>query len=206
MPSVEAGIANVALLHIGQLELLDSLDDDTPAGHACKALWDLYRDATLEAFAWPFATARAVLSLVSGGERSGWAYAYVRPNDCIAVRYLYPGTTTPGEGQQIPFAEEGGSVDARGLSGPRLILTNQPQAELVYTARIERPALWSPMFRDALAARLAAVLAMSLAKNPALGSALLQLFERKVAQAAAAGFNQAQKGEPADSAIVRDRG
>lgn len=206
--AVEVDIANVALLRIGQLVTIADLAEDTPHAEAVRAIFTHTRDAVLEAFAWPFATFRATLNVIASAEddpddenlRTGWAFTYQVPNLCIAPRYIYPGTNTPGEGEEVPFDVEGD--EQRG----KVLLSDEPEAELVYTKLVDTPARWSPMFRDALATRLAADLALSVAKKPQLGFALHQLFERAIARAAAAQGNQGKKAPAADAQYIRDRG
>lgn len=207
--AVEVDIANVALLRIGQLQTIADLDEDTPQAMAVKAIFNHTRDAVLEAFAWPFATFRAQLAVIASVEddpddvnlRTGWAFTYALPNECIAPRYLYPGTNNPGEGQEIPFVIEGD------LTRGRVLLTDLDEAELVYTRLVTTPQRWSPMFRDALAMRLAAELAMSTAKKQQLGLGLFSIYERWIAKAAAAVFNQGkQEMPPPEPSYIRDRG
>lgn len=206
--AVEVDIANVALLRIGQLATIADLAEDTPQAEAVRSIFAHTRDAVLEAFAWPFATFRFQLNVIASIDddpddenlRTGWGFTYAVPNNCLAPRYIYPGTNNPGEGQEIPFTIEGD--ESRG----RVLLTDQAEAELVYTKLVETPARWSPMFRDALALRLAADLAMSVAKKPQLGLGLHRMFESWISRAAAAQANQARKElPPPDASFIRDR-
>lgn len=208
--SIEASICNLALLRAGQLQRITSLSDPGPAAQACRAAWDIDRDATLEAAAWPFAMKRKALNAISGGERGAWAYAYPEPNDCIAPRNLDQadddnplGTynTNPGEAEQLVFR-----IESDEDTGRRVILTNVENAVLVYTARIEAPARWTAMFRNALAFQLAADLCFGLAKNSALGFKMLAAFEGYVRMAAASSFNQERKEVPPESDLINSRG
>lgn len=206
--AVEVDIANLALYRIGQLEPISDLDEDTPQAEAVKAIFGIVRDAVLESYQWPFATFRAQLAVVASAEtdpdspdlRTGWGFTYALPANCLAPRYLYPGTNTPGERQEIPFEIEGD------VTRGKVLLTNLEEAELVYTKLITNPNVWSPMFRDAFALRLAADLALSLAKKPQLGFNLHRLFESWVSRASAAQSNQARKDlPPPEASYIRDR-
>jgi hypothetical protein len=207
--AVEVDIANVALLRIGQLATIADLDEETPQAQAVKAIFQHARDAVLEAFMWPFATFRNQLAVIASVDddptdvnlRTGWGFTYALPAKCIAPRYIYPGTNNPGEGQEIPFTIEGD--ETRG----KVLLTDQDEAELVFTKLVDTPERWSPMFRDALAMRLAADLAMSVAKKPELGLNLHRVFKSMISEAAAAQANQARKElPPPDPSYIRDRG
>jgi hypothetical protein len=210
--AVEVDIANVALLRIGQLQTIAELDEPTPHAQAINAVFAHLRDAVLEAFAWPFAMKRATLDVLASAEddpddpllRSGWGFTYQLPADCIAPRYIYPGTNTPGEGQEVPFVIE--ADETVGTAG-RVLLTNEGEAELIYTAKITQPNRWSPTFRDAMAFRLASDLAMSVAKRPELGLRLYQLYQAKLSEAAAQVSNQAKEDSPPpDASFIRERG
>ncbi len=209
MASIEAGICNIALLRVGQLQRITSLEQNSAASAACKTLWDAARDATLEAVAWPFAMRRSALAAITDGERGEWAFAYQLPTDCIAPRFLDVADTdhplgtynaNPGEAQQLVWRIEGDATYGR------VILTNVEDAVLVYTALIEQPVRWSPMFRDAMAYRLAGDLGFGLAKNRQLGFAMMQAFEHSVRLAAASSFNQERKELPPESEIINSRG
>lgn len=209
MPSIEAGICNTALLRVGQQQGITSLGDNSPQGKACNKLWDIARDATLEAFAWPFAMRRRALKAITDGERGAWAYAYALPTDCIAARHLDVAdednplgayNTNPGESEQLVFRLEGDST--YGV----VLLTNVENAVLVYTAKVTEPARWSPMFRDAMAFRIAADLGFGLAKSERKGFAMLQAFERSIRLAAASAFNQERKEEAPESELITSRG
>lgn len=208
--SIEAGICNLALLRAGQLQRITALSDNSDAAKACRTAWELNRDATLEAAAWPFAMKRALLNAITDGERGAWAYAYEEPNDCVAMRFLdqadedHPlGTynTNPGEAEQLVFR-----IESDEDTGRRVILTNVENAVLVYTARIEQPARWSAMFRNAFGYQLASDLAFGLAKNQALGFKFLAAFEGYVRLAAASSFNQERKELPPESELINSRG
>lgn len=61
------------------------------------------------------------------------------------------------------------TVAGQGLSYQTVILSNQPQATLVYTALREMPDQWDPLFQEAVVAFLAAFAAPVLAPNQQVG-------------------------------------
>lgn len=102
-----------------------------------------------------------------------WLYEYAWPANpyCLKARFILPladiaaGTVpqTTGGGsstwfggfnQTVPFLS-GSDLDASG-NQIRVILTNQSQAQLVYTARITDPDLWDSSFTEAAISTLAA--------------------------------------------------
>jgi hypothetical protein len=192
--TAEAGVCNRALLRIGQSQLINDLGQATPIARACKALFADSRDACLEARDWPFARKRATLTALTDGARGGWAYGYSFPEDCIAPRYIEAATDSEDNDDELTS-----SADATGLltgarpipfdledgtNGP-IILTDQPSAELVYTARITAVPRFTPLFKNCLAYLLASDLAFGIAKKPEVGEAMAKLFERAIERAAA---------------------
>lgn len=186
MATAEAAVCNVALARIGHTQFIEALNDTTVVSKTCKALFAFNRDQLLQSRPWPFATLRKALTVAPATEiRTGWAYVYTLPPDCIAPRYIYPGIESPGKGQEIPFRIE----SSRDLQA-RVLLTNYEDAELVYTARITEPPRWDSLFAEALAMKLASDLAFGLAKKPVLGRELLIAYHQALAQAHASAANQ----------------
>lgn len=185
MATAEAGVCNVALLRVGHTQTINSLDDPSAAAKACKTLWDFTRDELLQARPWPFATKRASLAAITDGERDGYAFAYSLPADFLAARYLWPGLNNPGKEEAIPFRLE---ADA----SKQILLTDEEDAKLVYTAKVTEVGRWSPMFRNAMAMRLAADLALGVAKKPTLGVELHKLAIATLGAAHASSANQQQ--------------
>jgi hypothetical protein len=106
-----------------------------------------------------------------------WLYEYAYNSDCLQMRYImgqwqYNTATIPimSNNGQAPYLTDmaptalwiaAGDVDSNG-NQINVVLTNQYQAIGVYTQRITNPALFSPLFVQALVAACAAKLAMSL--------------------------------------------
>jgi len=125
-----------------------------------------------------------------------WLYSYAVPNDSLQIRFILPPlTNTPSTGNipispayigantwipgmgQIPYSVSYG-VDAQ--DNPReIILTNQRQAQAVYTVNQPNPVIWDSLFESAFVASLAAYLVPALSLN-------LALMDRVVQQAEAA--------------------
>lgn len=123
-----------------------------------------------------------------------WLYAYAYPSNCLEARYIVPsypantGSTPPTtdaiagmtwlpNGGQIPYSV---SLITDGNNIPlTAILTNQTQAQLVYTMNQSNPAGWDSLFQEAFVAALGAFLV------PAL-SLSLPLMDRCIKQAEAA--------------------
>ena len=176
---------NLALSHIGGYSL-SSLNDPTKEARECKRLYEPARDATLEAGDWGFARKTLVLALLAS-TRPGWKYVYAWPSDCVMPRRIYdparegadidPETLSSLSDDPIPF--EIGVNDA--LNG-RIILTNQINAIVVYTAKVTDANLYPPSFIDALSWRLAADLAIPIRSDSGLQQKMLAQFQTRVGQ------------------------
>lgn len=199
--TVEA-ICNLALLRIGQREpLIDSLTaDETTEAAIAKVIWEPTRDAALEEFAWPFATRRSSLAL-SVVEHEAWDYVYALPSDCVAVRSIWGGQRVIGADQRVPFA-----IEHDVTSGKSVLLTDQDEVSLVYTARITNVALYSASFVQALAWKLAAEFALAIPEKSRLAAGLEQKYLMEIRKAAASALNQQQEDAPADSELIRYQG
>ena len=190
MATAEAAVCNVALLRIGQTQFIESLNDPTNIGKVCKASFLFSRDQLLQARPWPFATLRQTLAVLADDEdddeaRSGWAFTYALPSDCIAPRYLWAGVDNPSKEEVVPFRIE----SSRDLQA-RVLLSNLEDAELIYTARVTEVSRWDPLFSEALAMKVASDLAFGIAKKPALGAELLKGYYLTLGIAHASAANQ----------------
>lgn len=194
MASPEVRICNRALARIGQTTQITSLEQANVAARQCKLIFDDAVRETLEAHDWPFARRRATLGEIDDGARGDWSFAYTLPDDFIAARFIQPGTVT-----DVDVDEESPAVDPTGLlTGARaipfdledderlgtILLTDQEDAELAYTAYVDKAPRWSPNFIKALTLCLAADLALSVAKRPTLAEALDRKFELYIKRAA----------------------
>lgn len=113
---------------------------------------------------------------------SPWLYSYAVPSDSLAIRYIIPsfpnstptGTTPlttasvtaniniPGAGQ-IPYTVAY-AVDSN--NNPiNIILTNQSQAQAVYTVDQQNPQIWDSLFQQAFVSTLCVYLVPALSLN-----------------------------------------
>lgn len=184
-------IYNMALFHIGSTQKVASITEQSMEQIACTTFYETCLDALLayKSADWGFATKSIVLADV-GSPPTNWAFRYAYPNDCVrAIGIVILGNRNPAEDQQVPF-------DIQQGDSSQTIVTDQPQAELLYIARgLPAERLPSP-FVEALALRLAAQIAMPLKKDATLQSNLLQLSEAAIQVAMAASLNQQQPDNP----------
>lgn len=153
------------------------------AAQTASLLYQQQVDAVFRAAHWNCARYQAPLTLLrsAAGTPSNpsgalpippipWLYEYAYPSDCLKVRFVIPlpnipGTAVPIMSQvginfapavvtSIPFVP---AVDKDDNGKPiRVILTNAPIAQGVYTARVTDPDMWDPSLRNAIIATLGA--------------------------------------------------
>lgn len=225
--ATDVDICNLALARVGQRQFIQELDDSTTEAELCSVLYPAARDALLTTFDWPFATKHQVLALLQE-TRSGWAYAYKWPTDCLKARYIFAGArpgapvasvpmplaaiyapipsvsylpAIAGAAPTIPFTIEA-SDDLTG----RIILTDLTSAELIYTAAMEEAAAFVQEFVEALASKLAVDLAMSLAVKPQLAQLLQQASEAALQRAISAALSEVNEDPLPDSSFIAVRG
>lgn len=108
-----------------------------------------------------------------------WLYAYAYPDDCLDMQFIVPswpiqtvGATPPTttnnasgpwlpSGGQIPFAVAT-NYNAPNNGTTLVVLTNQCQAQAVYTVNQPNPAAWDSLFQAAMVASLGAFLVPAL--------------------------------------------
>ncbi len=158
--ALKARLVNRALIRIGCRTIVDYLTDQSREAVAARSVFSDDFEAVLRDFPWPFATKYASLALVLGTPASpanlDWIYAYRIPTDALAARRLVKqGVGRAWDPAPLRFRL---GTDATG----GLLFTDEQTAVLEYTVRSTLAAS-DVLFRDALAWRLAASLAPSVA-------------------------------------------
>lgn len=154
-------LCNMALSHIGSEARVSSIsppDGSVEAGY-CATFYDLARTELLEPGNWAFALKRAALAEVTNPS-TVWSYAYAKPSDCLrALRILRPaqnpvGEPYMGDRDTAPFDIEGD-----------VILTNAPNAVLLYVQDVTDSTKFPASFTSALSYLLASYLAGPIIKG-----------------------------------------
>lgn len=141
-------IANLGLSHIGaraQIASISPPDGTVEAGY-CARFYPLVRREMLEMHAWTFAAKRVALSQVTNPS-TVWAYAYALPADCVKARRILPLALLDNYTVALQSYEEHYPEDLintvfteRGSSRFEVegdvLLTNEPDAVLLYTRDI----------------------------------------------------------------------
>ncbi|WP_051560474.1 hypothetical protein [Marinobacterium jannaschii] len=194
MPS-KVYICNLALGRIGK-PVIRSFDDSSAQAGYCRTFWDHLRDEVLAAHAWGFAEKSVALADL-GNPPPDWGYRYQLPVDCLRAIEVIPATRgmPPAPWKRIA-APDGASAN---------VLTDQDQAWLRYTARIENPNAYTTEFAEAFAWRLAAEMALPLTKDKGLHQWAHEQYRVAMSKAEATDANQAQADAPADASWIQAR-
>lgn len=196
--STAVTICNIALARIGVSTFITSLSEASNEARVCSLFYEQTRDYVLRDFDWNFAEKRVVLA-DAGTPPAEWAYKYTYPSDCLRARYIaVPCMRTVRNDQRIEFK-------VANESGQKVIYTNQPAAELIYTYRVEDPTLFDSMFSSALSYKLASEIAMPLSVQADIGQAALKAYKDEVAVAAGHSMSESQEGPAPESEFVTVR-
>ena len=204
-------ICNRALFAAGSRSQISSLNEGSTQANVLALLYQPTFEQLARAAYWNCLRAQATLSLIAAAAGtpenpqgttlpippSPWLYSYLLPSDSLQARYLLPtfpsqatgglggafvsaATAVPGRGQ-IPFHVAYGT-DASG-NPLQIILTNQPQAQLVYTVNQPNPSIWDASFAEAMVSSLAAFVILPLNLNLPLMQGAISRADSLIAQA-----------------------
>lgn len=201
MPLTDVQICNMALGHIGHTKFISSRTERSTEVSVLNVYYDQSRDFIQELFPWDFAKKTAALGLVTDftheTDPHDWDFAYRYPADCVfACRIV----TANGRANPNPPPFKIGSDNAG-----RLIFTDQDDAILEYTRRVEDPALFPAAFGELQSWWLAGLIAPGLAKDKKMTQGCLQMFEALKGVAEARSGNEQQQTPEPDSEFIRAR-
>jgi hypothetical protein len=171
------------------------------------------RDALLRAVHWDFARRQDNLTqLKSSNDVNStcpvpWGYEYAYPSTCLKARFILnffntdnqmnpPLTTAPQLAYPLignlkkPVRFFVGTDSDVNNNDSTVILTNMPQAILVYTKRITNPDLFDSLMQEALVKVLAANLEPALSANLSRAKGLMEQAEKIVIEARVANGNE----------------
>lgn len=176
---VAVDICNLALSYLGDSATVASIDPPEGSAQAqhCARFYPMALNLLLEAHQWNFATKRAYLALVSQCYFNDWRFAYALPSDTTDVisvlpKSLYPANRWPdfifASWDFRPLEFELQSVrdfQIETFNGQQVILSNACDAIARYCVSTVQPGMFSALFTDALAWKLASMLAGPILKG-----------------------------------------
>lgn len=213
-------VANLALLSIGGRAQISSLTEGTTQSNACATLFQFVFESLARTAWWNALRKQATLSLLAAAigtpenqqgttlplPPSPWLYSYAYPSDCLKFRAIIPTLNIPSTGTPLTgvnntagvWLPSGGqikfaiaySTDASG-NPITVILTNQTQAQGIYTVNQPNPSIWDSQFTSAMVASLATYLVPALSLNAQLMQGQISNAERLIAEARTSDANEA---------------
>jgi len=199
-------IINRALSHLGvSKRVLAIATDMTAEASEARLHYSEDVDATLRAFAWPFATRYATLVWVAGSEATpvnqDWVYAYRAPTTMLRARRIPNPNLIRRAFDPNPIEFRVGSDDTGAV-----IYTNQLDPDLEYTVRPACAATaGDALFRAALAWKHAASLAPTLSRDEKKVAFCVTMFERVLGTAETAAAQEMQQAPQGDADWISGR-
>lgn len=206
--ATQVQIVNLALSRLGtDIGIADFDNEQSKEASAARLHYDPALEQVLEAAEWNFATKRVELAQLEDDPPVDWDYAYQYPTDCVKLRRLIPqdgerrvGRAIAGglevlsptllNDSRIPFAVE---LNADGDG--RMILSDEPNAVAVYTARVEDPTFYPGHFVKALSLFLAHEMCMPMRVDDRRRQAIYQEYVATLSMASASSLNE-QRTDP----------
>lgn len=193
----EVTICNMALSHLLISRQIESLTEGTQEADTCTLWYTRIRNQVLRDYPWDFAERYAALALISEEPNTEWLYSYRVPTDFMGARRIAIAGSRDRTAS-IPFKV--GSDAAGGT-----IFTDEPDATLVYTARIENPALFPEDFIQAVSLRLAYDIAKPISASLTLATQAMADYRSAVGQAQANSQNEQQPDDEPEAESIRAR-
>ena len=194
--ATEIDICNLALAALGDEATVVSIDPPEGSAQAdhCAQWYPVARDVILEAHDWKFAMRRAPGQLRMSPTPS-WTYAYGKPAAALRMVAVLPPNTNDDVRDGLFMNQQPYNVEAL-EDGTEVVVTDQEQAVIRYTARNVDVGKFPPLFTQALIHLLASYLAGPVLKNEAgrnESKAQLQLYQVWLLKAQAADANQSRR-------------
>lgn len=194
-------ICNIALSHLGVGKEISNLEtEQSQEASACRRFYDTALEEVLRDFKWAFATKIEALALIELNPNTEWTYSYHYPTNCIAIRRILSGYRNDTRQSRSPYKI---AFDDSG----RIIFSDEVDAFVEYTYRIEDPQYYPSDFVMAFSYRLANLLAARLtAGDPFnLQEKTFALYQAHINKAAINSFNEEQSDEEVASEFIRTR-
>jgi hypothetical protein len=204
-------MCNIALQRIGiSHQIADIRTEATEEAYKARLVYAMTVEAVLRDYPWPFATRYANLSLVAGSEASpvnkDWTYSYRQPVDMITARRLISQDGHKRHFDQKPPEFRLGSDETGYLIYSNASSSSDRPVQLEYTYRMQCPAQQGdPLFRDALAWKLASVFALSLGRDRDKAKDCEAMYRSVLPAAKEVAANEAQPDNEGDAPWISGR-
>jgi len=179
-----------------------SLTEGSTEARAANQFYALSRDELLASYPWRFAQKQITLAQIINDKAGAWGFAYQMPVDCLKIGLVRP---PYGAGALIDEGVLATLAFSYSLEAGK-IYSHIDKAVLLYTGVQENTSLYSALFVEALATKIAARLAMPLTKSMEIQGRLVQLAQMSVSAAMAADANQTAHFDQGVGDFIKARG
>ncbi len=211
-----SSLEDIFTLALGVVGISETIDDADAQNHVCNTLrkfWPTARDLTLRSFPWACARRTRALSLLE--ETSpGWQYAYDYPDNCVLALAVMPEDGLRSRTlwfdcwnnycnrgpMRYPFERM-----LRGDEVRQMIVTDLPEAYLIYIARAESVNAFDVGLVMTVSAKLAHLSAATLKVKADMVRLAADTYEIERAKAIADDFNEGYPDVEPDTASLRAR-
>jgi hypothetical protein len=217
---VAVDICNLALSYLGDTATVASIDPPEGSAQAqhCARFYPVALNLLLESHRWNFTTKRAYLAVVEKCTFDAWQFAYALPSDATDVISVLPKALYPVVYFRDALANDWWPLEfelsrakdfqVEVFNGQQVILSNACDAVARYTVSTVQPGMFPALFTDALAWKLASMLAGPLLKGDA-GAAeskrCLGMYQVVMEQAKGQDANQRRGSERPVPSSIRAR-
>lgn len=186
----EVEICNRALQKLGARRI-NTLTEDSVNARACNAAYTELRDAELRAHTWNFAIERASLAADATAPAWGRANSFTLPSDYIKLADPYPEDNENSRDWQV----EGGKI-----------LTDESAPLYIrYVKRATDANAMDPLFREALASKLAVELCEAVTQSNTKKQAAMEGYVQAIRQAKKANAIEGVPAQPAEDSWITVR-
>lgn len=162
------GICNSALIKLGATPVM-SLNDGSKNANLCNAQFERLRDELLRSHVWNFASARRSLAQLAESPSFGFDYAYQLPSDWLRTVSVHDDDAGRGA---VEYKIEG-----------RRLLSNASGIHLRYIREVTDPNDMDAAFRETLAWKIAADLALPITQSTTTREQMTEGLRRALANA-----------------------
>lgn len=166
--ATETDISNRALTKLGARNIA-SMGENSVNARACTATLPAVRDSELRVHPWSFAIKQASLAASATPPSWGKANSFPLPSDFIRFIGTYPEMNE----NDIDYQIQNGKIYTNFLA----------PLQFLYVAGITDPTQWDPLFREAVASKMAYELCEQLTQSNTKKAALMQEYKEMIAQA-----------------------
>ena len=192
----ETQIGKLALQHIGDRYDIADLTEESVEAEQVNLIFDDTRDWLLRQHAWGFAKKFATPAALTGTVPNNYDYMYTYMTDALRVNEV---VDPLGMDTKIDFEI------ARNSADKKVILTDQSDAEFIYTAQITKTAEFDAEFLMAFSYALAAKLAIPLTGDREIAADMGNMARNTIAAAKVTDSNEGLSAEAPDADWITAR-